>query len=90
MSQYSRKERNANAGIVVGITPDDYPGSPLAGIAFQSHWEERAFAAGGGTYAAPAQRVEDFLACRPSKSLGSVIPSYKPGVLPTDLATVSS
>jgi uncharacterized FAD-dependent dehydrogenase len=87
MSQYSRAERNANAGIVVGITPDeDYPGGPLAGIAFQRHWEAKAFAAGGGTYAAPAQRVGDFLAGRVSTSLGEVVPSYKPGVVPTDLA----
>ncbi len=86
MSQYSRNERNANAGIVVGITPDDYPGGPLAGIAFQRHWESAAFIAGGSTYAAPAQRVGDFIAGRPSTSLGSVIPSYKPGVKPTDLS----
>jgi uncharacterized protein len=87
MSQYSRNERNANAGIVVGISPADYPGGPLAGIAFQRHWEERAFAAGGGTYAAPAQRVGDFLSQRPSTALGSVVPSYKPGVKLTDLDT---
>jgi uncharacterized FAD-dependent dehydrogenase len=87
MSQYSRNGRNANAGIVVGITPEDYPGGPMAGIEFQRHWEEQAFAAGGGTYAAPAQRVEDFLAGRPSTTLGDVIPSYRPGVTPTDLAT---
>ncbi len=62
MSQYSRNERNANAGIVVGITPDDYPGHPLAGIAFQRHWETRAFEAGGRDYSAPGQRVGDFLA----------------------------
>lgn len=87
MSQYSRSERNANSGIVVGISPEtDYPGHPLAGIAFQRKWEEAAFAAGGGTYAAPAQRVGDFLAGRPSTSLGKVIPSYKPGVTPTDLS----
>jgi len=87
MSQYSRAERNANAGIVVGITPEqDYPGHPLAGIAFQRHWEERAFAAGGGDYCAPAQLVGDFLAGRPSTALGAVVPSYKPGVHPTDLA----
>lgn len=87
MSQYSRNERNANAGIVVGITPDvDYPGGPLAGIEFQRHWEARAFVAGGGTYAAPAQRVEDFLAGQPSTHLGQVAPSYRPGVTPTDLA----
>lgn len=86
MSQYSRRERNANAGIVVGVTPADYPGGSLAGIAFQRHWEDRAFQAGGGNYFAPAQRVGDFLAQRASTSLGSVVPSYKPGVTPTDLA----
>ena len=87
MSQYSRAERNANAGIVVGITPErDYPDGPLAGIAFQRKWESAAFVAGGGTYAAPAQLVGDFIASRPSTNLGSVIPSYKPGVLPTDLS----
>ncbi|OAJ54272.1 NAD(P)/FAD-dependent oxidoreductase [Paraburkholderia ginsengiterrae] len=87
MSQYSRAERNANAGIVVGITPDDYPGGPLAGIAFQRKWEERAFELGGGNYMAPGQLVGDFIAGRPSTSLGSVVPSYKPGVNPTDLST---
>ena len=62
MSQYSRNERNANAGIVVGITPEeDYPGSPLAGMELQRHWEGRAFVAGGENYSAPAQRVGDFL-----------------------------
>jgi uncharacterized FAD-dependent dehydrogenase len=87
MSQYSRAERNANAGIVVGITPDqDYPGHPLAGIDLQRHWEEQAFIAGGGDYSAPAQRVGDFLAGRASTALGAVAPSYKPGVTPTDLA----
>ncbi|MCE2579680.1 FAD-dependent monooxygenase [Komagataeibacter sp. FNDCR1] len=88
MSQYSRAERNANAGIVVGVSPEvDYPGGPLAGIAFQRHWERQAFLAGGGRYFAPAQTVGDFLAGRPSTSLGAVTPSYRPGVTPTDLAT---
>lgn len=86
MSQYSRAERNANAGIVVGITPEDYPGGPLAGVDFQRRWESAAFVAGGGTYAAPAQRVGDFIAGKPSTRLGKVIPSYKPGVTPTDLS----
>jgi len=89
MSQYSRNERNANSALVVGITPADYPGAdrdPLAGIAFQRHWESRAFAAGGGTYAAPAQRVGDFLAGRPSTELGAVQPSYTPGIHLTDLS----
>ena len=87
MSQYSRNERNANAGIVVGITPEDYPGGVLAGIDFQRHWESQAFLAGGETYAAPAQLVGDFLAGRPSTSLGAVLPSYRPGVRPTDLSS---
>ena len=89
MSQYSRNERNANAGIVVGITPDDYAPygeGPLAGIALQRHWEAEAFVAGGKNYAAPAQKVGDFLAARPSSELGTVVPSYRPGVTPTDLA----
>jgi uncharacterized FAD-dependent dehydrogenase len=87
MSQYSRNERNANAGIVVGITPEaDYPGDALAGIDFQRHWEVMAFEAGGRNYNAPAQRVGDFLADRPSTALGEVVPSYKPGVTMTDLS----
>jgi hypothetical protein len=86
MSQYSRAEFNANAGLVVGITPADYPGGPLAGIAFQREWEQRAFVAGGGAFAAPVQRVGDFLAGTPSTALGTVTPSYKPGVTPTDLS----
>jgi uncharacterized FAD-dependent dehydrogenase len=87
MSQYSRNERNANSGFVVAIDPArDYPGDPLAGLAFQRHWESLAFVAGGSNYKAPAQRVGDFLKGRPSTALGSVVPSYRPGVTPTDLA----
>ena len=86
MSQYSRAERNANSGIVVGITPADYPGHPLAGIDFQRHWEERAYAAGGGTYDAPGQRVGDFLAGKSTTAFGDVTSSYRPGVHPTDLS----
>jgi uncharacterized FAD-dependent dehydrogenase len=87
MSQYSRNERNANAGIVVGITPTDYPEHVLAGIDFQRHWESTAYVAGGSNYNAPAQRVVDFLAGRPSTVLGEVVPSYKPGVTMTNLST---
>ncbi|MFO0323648.1 MAG: NAD(P)/FAD-dependent oxidoreductase, partial [Burkholderiales bacterium] len=87
MSQYSRNERNANAGIVVGISPrQDYPEHVLAGVDFQRRWEEAAFKAGGENYNAPAQLVGDFLACRPSTALASVVPSYKPGVTMTDLS----
>jgi uncharacterized FAD-dependent dehydrogenase len=117
MSQYSRNERNANAGIVVGIDPQDYPcdeatfvaafgtvdgaqfakeatalrasdpsaAHPLAGIALQRQLESKAYALGGATYEAPGQLVGDFLAARPSSTLGSVQPSYKPGVKLGDL-----
>lgn len=88
MSQYSRNERNANAGIVVGITPEvDYPGEPLAGMEFQRRWESRAYELGGATYQAPGQLVGDFLAGRASTKFGKVMPSYTPGVHLTDLAT---
>jgi hypothetical protein len=87
MSQYSRAERNANAGIVVGITPQDYPEGILAGLEFQRQWESRAYELGQGSYLAPAQLVGDFIQGVPSKTLGTVEPSYQPGVHLTDLAT---
>ena len=94
MSQYSRNERNANAGIVVGIEPQDYrqdgrrDGSavnPLDGVAFQRHWEARAYELGGGAYVAPGQMLGDFVKGQRSSAFGSVLPSYTPGVRPTDL-----
>ena len=88
MSQYSRNERNANAGIVVAINPEpDYPGGPLAGVALQEALESKAFELGGGDYSAPAQLVGDFLRGVASKELGAVTPSYTPGVRLGDLAT---
>ena len=112
MSQYSRNERNANAGIVVGIDPRDYPTDPaafeaaldedlghniphsvrhdtrdapggfhpLAGMVLQRQLESHAYSLGGSTYEAPAQLVGDFVAGRASTTLGTVEPSYKPGV----------
>ena len=108
MSQYSRNERNANAGMVVGVGPEDYPRDPaafeavlgdtlgadqiaagdthpLAGIVLQRQLEAGAYRLGGGNYHAPAQRVQDFLAQRPSTAVGEVLPSYQPGVHWTDL-----
>lgn len=88
MSQYSRNERNANSGIVVGITPEDFPNdNPLAGIELQRELESKAFVLGGSNYDAPAQLVGDFLNGQPSTALGSVKPSYTPGVHLTDLST---
>ncbi|QHE75228.1 NAD(P)/FAD-dependent oxidoreductase [Hydrogenophaga sp. PBL-H3] len=120
MSQYSRNERNANAGLVVGIEPADFPQTfpqdvplwtaafgesdgqryaeqaaqlaaagqnhPLAGIVLQRALETRAYQLGGATYEAPGQLVGDFLARRPSRALGEVVPSYQPGVKLGDLA----
>lgn len=91
MSQHSRRERNANSGLVVNITNEDvepwgrWPGDCLAGVAFQRHWEQRAFEAGGGTYRAPAQRLNDYLADKPSREEtmgrdGAVVGSYLPGL----------
>ncbi|HVS16615.1 MAG TPA: FAD-dependent oxidoreductase [Thermoanaerobaculia bacterium] len=86
MSQYDRAERNANAGLVVDIRPErDYPGGPLAGLELQRALESRAFVLGGSTYDAPAQLVGDLLEGRASTTLGSVIPSYRPGVRLCDL-----
>ena len=87
MSQYSRNERNANSALVVGIDPEqDYPGNPLAGIELQDQLEKQAFVLAGESYDAPAQLVGDFLANKPSVALGSVEPSYKPGVKLGDLS----
>ncbi|HEY0961154.1 MAG TPA: NAD(P)/FAD-dependent oxidoreductase [Pseudomonadales bacterium] len=87
MSQYSRNERNANAGIVVGINPaQDFPGSPLAGVELQEKLEAAAYVLGGSNYNAPAQLVGDFLRGSASTAFGDVLPSYKPGVTLTDLA----
>ncbi|BDT57890.1 hypothetical protein MasN3_13840 [Massilia varians] len=86
MSQYSRNERNANSAIVVGITPDDYPGHPLAGIAFQRELESRAYVLGGSNYDAPGQLMGDFVRGIPSKEFGAVVPSFRPAVHLTDLA----
>lgn len=87
MSQYSRNERNANAGVVVGITPEaDFPGGPLAGMELQEKLESKAFELGGNDYCAPGQLVGDFIRSQASTQLGEVEPSYQPGVLLGDLA----
>jgi len=89
MSQYSRAERNANSAIVVSISPEeDYPGHPLAGIELQRRLEEKAYVLGGSNYNAPGQLMGDFVAGRPSGDVGGVIPSFKPGITWTDLATI--
>lgn len=88
MSFHLRNGRNANSALLVGVVPSDFPGDhPLAGVAFQRQWEQKAFEFGGGDYSAPVQLLGDFLASRASKTLGAVEPSYQPGVTPCDLAS---
>jgi uncharacterized FAD-dependent dehydrogenase len=87
MSQYSRNERNANAGIVVAINPvADFPGGPLAGLARQEALESAAYVLGGSDYFAPGQLVGDFLRGVSSTQLGAITPSYQPGVKLGDLS----
>ena len=87
MSRFAREGRNANSAVLVSVRPEDFGApDPLAGLDFQRLWERAAFALGGGGHAAPVQRLEDFLAGRPSARLGAVLPTYRPGHRPGDLA----
>jgi uncharacterized FAD-dependent dehydrogenase len=94
MSQHSRNERNANAALVVPVEQEDlaayaaWPGDPLAGLAFQRALEQKAFVLGGADYSAPVQRLQDFLAGRPTTELGAIGASYQPGVSPSDLRSL--
>ena len=80
MSHRARDGGNINGGFLVGVGPEDFPGDVLAGVRFQEKWERAAFEAGGRDYCAPAQTIGDFLADRPSEGMGSVAPTYRPGV----------
>ena len=87
MSEFARAKNNANAALLVGVNPDDFGGEhPLQGMFWQRELEAKAFELGGENYFAPAQRVGDFLACRPSTKAGEIMPSYRPGVTWTDLS----
>lgn len=86
MSCSDRSGENANAALLVTLKPENFPDkSTLGGMLWQEELERKAFTLGGGSYAAPAQTVGDFLAHRPSQSLGSVTPTYRPSVTPCDL-----
>ena len=88
MSYHARSAQNANAALLVQVGPSDFPSDhPLAGIEYQRIWERRAYEISGGGYCAPAQRVEDFLKKQPSAKAGDIAPSYRPGVVWTDLWT---
>ena len=88
MSEYARSGENINGALLVNVTPADFPSAhPLAGIEFQRRLEAAAYKIGGG-YLAPCQKVGDFLSGRPSEGPGTVRPSYRPGVVWTDLHRV--
>ena len=87
MSTYAQGGKNSNSALLVNVTPDDFESDhPLAGVEFQRTWERAAFVSGGKGYRAPAQLVGDFLKGLPSEKIGSVTPTYKPGVMMTSLA----
>jgi uncharacterized FAD-dependent dehydrogenase len=87
MSRFARNQTNANSGLLVGVEPSDFDDAhPLSGMLFQRHWEELAFALGGGNYHAPAQTVGDLLSRRGASGFGNVQPSYTPGTTPADLS----
>lgn len=86
MSEHARNEKNANSGLLVQVQLEDFGSDhPLAGIEFQRALERKAFELGGGGYKAPVQRVADFIAKRPTTTIGSVKPSYATGVTPSNL-----
>lgn len=88
MSNFARNGKNANAALLVGVGPSDFGDvHPLAGMYLQRKLEQRAFELGGKTYAAPVQRVEDFIERRASTRLGDVTPTYQRGVVPCDLSS---
>lgn len=86
MSRFSRDGENSNSALLVGVGPEDYgEEGPLAGMFFQRRIEQAAFRLAGSNYSAPAQRVEDFLSRKPSRTFGGVLPTYQPGVVPASL-----
>lgn len=95
MSEYARDKRNANNALLVTLDKKDFGSDhPLAGVMFQRKIEKAAFAAGGGGYKAPVQRLDDFLKKQNTTALGEVSPTYLPATafarvdtyLPDDIA----
>lgn len=81
MSYHARDGKNSNAAIVVQVDSRDFGSDhPLAGMYFQERLERDAYELGGGGFAAPAQRICDFLAGVKPSGFGAVSPTYRPGV----------
>lgn len=89
MSTFARDGENANSALLIDVRTEDFGDDhPLAGYALQRAWESKAFRAGGEDYRAPVQLAGDLLAGRESRELGSVTPTYRPGVVCGDLRAV--
>lgn len=88
MSPSGRTSPYANSGLVTEVRLDDFAHlrdewGELAGLRFQQMFEETARLHGGAAQVAPAQRVADFVAGRPSRTLPAT--SYIPGITPSRL-----
>jgi uncharacterized FAD-dependent dehydrogenase len=90
MSPSRRDSKFANSGIVVAIDPEDFKSyneyGALAGLQFQADIEKLACTLAGGTQAAPAQRLADFVDGRTSSSLLET--SYQPGLSSVNMKDV--
>jgi uncharacterized FAD-dependent dehydrogenase len=89
MSNFARNGLNANSALIAQVSRADFDDdSPLAGVRFQQKIERAAYKVGGGNYAAPVQRVEDFLRGKTSQAFGEVLPTYGAGTTFADLHAV--
>ncbi len=87
MSENKRDGKNANAALLVSVTPEDLPTShPLAGIDFQRSIEQKAFGL-FGDYTAPFMTVGKFLGSG-SKSSQKVATTILPGAKKGDISAV--
>ena len=89
MSNYARDGKNANSALIAQVTRADFASDdPLAGVEFQRKLERAAYLAGGSSYAAPVQKLGDFLQDKESSSFGEVLPTYGAGTAFADLRSV--
>ena len=89
MSMHSRSSGVANSALVVNVSAADFGNGPLAGIAFQRHYEQLAYAAGGGkSYQAPGQSVSSFLRGSEPTYAQNLRPTYRPGIVLASLTEI--
>lgn len=86
MSYFARNGENANAAVVVQVSPEDFGYGALDGMHFQQKLEEDAWRLGGGEGLAPACRAGDFLRGQRTSRFDGVRPTFRPGVTCANLA----